>query len=131
MSIKRGSKVETSFGAASMTDLMFLLLIFLMVATTLINNNALKIMLPKSSNQVDDKPTTTISVTENLDYFIDNEPVAFSQVESILQNKFSGNNIEKPVVMLNMDKRVSVDEFTKIMNIAKNNQYSLFLMTQP
>ncbi|MEG1553961.1 MAG: biopolymer transporter ExbD, partial [Rikenellaceae bacterium] len=46
MAIKRGSKVESSFGAASMTDLMFLLLIFLMVATTLINTNALKILLP-------------------------------------------------------------------------------------
>ncbi|MEG1634011.1 MAG: biopolymer transporter ExbD [Rikenellaceae bacterium] len=129
MAIKRGSKVETSFGAASMTDLMFLLLIFLMVATTLINSNALKIMLPKSSNQVNDKPTTTISVTENLSYFIDNQPVAFSQIEPMLQQKFDG--VEKPVIMLNMDKRVSVDEFTKMMNIAKNNQYSLFLMTQP
>lgn len=129
MAIKRGSKVETSFGAASMTDLMFLLLIFLMVATTLINNNALKIMLPKSSNQINDKPTTTISVTDKLEYFIDNNPVTFSQVEPILQQKF--NNVEKPVVMLNMDKRVSVDEFAKIMNIAKNNQYSLFLVTEP
>lgn len=129
MAIKRGSKVETSFGAASMTDMMFLLLIFLMVATTLINTNALKILLPQSSNQVSDKPTTTISVTEDLTYYIDKEPVAFHEIEGRLQSRFNG--VEKPVVMLNMDKRVTVDEFAKIMNIAKRNNYSLFMMTQP
>ncbi|HIS33912.1 MAG TPA: biopolymer transporter ExbD [Candidatus Avirikenella pullistercoris] len=129
MAIKRGSKVETSFGSASMTDLMFLLLIFFMVATTLINTNALKILLPQSTNQVNDKPTTTITVTEDLRYFIDNAPVTFAEIEPRLQAKFQG--IEKPVVMLNMDKRVAVEEFAKIMNIAKDNQYSLFMMTTP
>ena len=129
MAIKRGSKVETSFGSASMTDLMFLLLIFFMVATTLINTNALKILLPQSTNQVNDKPTTTITVTEDLRYFIDNAPVTFAEIEPRLQAKFQG--IEKPVVMLNMDKRVAVEEYAKIMNIAKDNQYSLFMMTTP
>lgn len=129
MAIKRGSKVETSFGSASMTDLMFLLLIFFMVATTLINTNALKILLPQSTYQVNDKPTTTITVTEDLRYFIDNAPVTFAEIEPRLQAKFQG--IEKPVVMLNMDKRVAVEEFAKIMNIAKDNQYSLFMMTTP
>ncbi len=129
MEIKRGSKVEKSFGSASMTDLMFLLLIFFMVATTLINTNALKILLPQSTNQVNDKPTTTITVTEDLRYFIDNAPVTFAEIEPRLQAKFQG--IEKPVVMLNMDKRVAVEEFAKIMNIAKDNQYSLFMMTTP
>lgn len=129
MAIKRSSKVETSFGAASMTDLMFLLLIFLLVATTLINTNALKILLPKSANQAADRPTTTISVTDNLIYYLDKQEVAFSEIEVRLQNKLKG--LDKPIIMLNMDKRVSIDEFTKVMNIAKRNQYSLFLMTQP
>ena len=129
MAIKRGSKVETSFGAASMTDLMFLLLIFLMVATTLINTNALKIMLPKSSNNVSDKPTTTISVTNDLVYYIDKNKIPFSQLEKKLQSKFK--DVEGPVIMLNIDKRVTVEEFTKVMNIAKRNKFSLFMMTQP
>ena len=52
MAIKRISKSEQSFGSASMTDLMFLLLIFLLVATTMINPNALKLVLPKGENQL-------------------------------------------------------------------------------
>lgn len=129
MAIKRGSKVETSFGAASMTDLMFLLLIFLMVVTTMINSNALKILLPKSANQTEEKPTTTISVTSDLTYYMDNVPIEFANLEPTLQKKFEG--VEKPVIMLSMDKRVSIEEFAKLMNIAKANDYALFLMTEP
>ncbi|MBQ1953001.1 MAG: biopolymer transporter ExbD, partial [Alistipes sp.] len=55
MAIKRGSKVDSSFASSSMTDLMFLLLIFMIIATTLINPNAVKLMLPKSANQLKDK----------------------------------------------------------------------------
>lgn len=129
MAIKRSAKVETSFGSASMTDLMFLLLIFLMVATTLINTNALKIMLPQSSNQVSDKPTTTISVTDDLRYYVDKQEMPFDNIEGFLKGKFQ--DVEKPIIMLNMDKRVSVEEFVRIMNIAKRNNYTLLLMTQP
>lgn len=129
MAIKRNSKVETSFGSASMTDLMFLLLIFLLVATTLINTNALKILLPQSSNQVSDKTETVISVTADLKYFVDKVEVPFNNIEVMLKHKLKG--LEKPIIMLNMDKRVSVEEFTKVMNIAQRNNYSLLLMTQP
>lgn len=52
MAIKRGSKVDKSFSSASMTDLIFLLLLFMLIATTLINPNAIKLILPKSSNQL-------------------------------------------------------------------------------
>lgn len=64
MAIKHGSKVDKSFSASSMTDLMFLLLLFLLIATTLINPNALKLMLPKSSNQLKDKAMTTVSIQD-------------------------------------------------------------------
>ncbi len=129
MAIKRGSKVETSFGSASMTDLMFLLIIFFMVATTLINSNALKIALPQSSNQVNDRPKTTISVTSDIQYYLDNNPVSFDEIEPRLQAIFKG--VEKPVVNINMDKSVPVDELVKLMNIAKNNNYTPYIMTQP
>ncbi len=129
MAIKRGSKVETSFGSASMTDLMFLLIIFFMVAMTMVNTNALQIMLPKGTNRVNDKPTTTITVTSKLEYFIDGNPVNYEQIEPMLKKRFEG--VKKPMVMVNMDKHVQVDEFAKLMNMAKRGGYSLFMMTTP
>ena len=128
MAIKRGSKADSSYGAASMTDLMFLLLIFLMVATTLINTNALKVNLPKSSSKVSEAPRTTISVTSDLKYYVDKQKMPFDEVEVYLQMKLKGE--VKPVIMLNMDKSVTVDELTKIMNIAIGNKYLLHIRTQ-
>ena len=127
MAIKRNSKVETSFGASAMTDMMFLLLIFFIVLTTLINTNALDIMLPKSSNKVTDKASISMSITADLKYYIGSEEVPFDQVEEKLKEKLKGT--EKPLIMLNIDKRVSVDEFAKIMNIAKSNNFALYMMT--
>lgn len=129
MAIKRGSKVEASYSAASMTDLMFLLLIFMLVATTLINPNALKLLLPKSANQIKEKPYTTVSITADLKYYVETDRVAFTDLESALQSKLGG--MEEPMVSLHCDKSVPVDEVVKVMNIAKNNNYKLILATSP
>ena len=79
MAIKRGSKVEVGFSASSMTDLIFLLLLFMMLSTTLINPNAVKLTLPKSSNQIKDKAATSVSITADLTYYLETEPI-FRQV---------------------------------------------------
>lgn len=129
MAIKKGSKVETSFGASAMTDLMFLLLIFLMVATTLINPNALKLLLPKSNNQLTEKPYTTVSITGNINYYIETTPVPFDQLEDGLRAKMNG--VEEPIISLHCEKSVPIDEVVKVMNIAKDNNYKLILATTP
>ena len=55
MAIKRNTKVEANFTMASMTDIVFLLLLFFLVTSTLINPNSLKPLIPKSTNQIPDK----------------------------------------------------------------------------
>ncbi len=62
MAIKRHTKVESSFSMSSMTDIVFLLLIFFLVTSTLINPNALKLLLPKSTGQVSAKATVSVSI---------------------------------------------------------------------
>lgn len=129
MAIKRASKVDMNVGSASMTDLMFLLLIFLMIATTLINPNALKLLLPKSSTQNKEKPLTTVSITADLQYFIESKPVAFDQIQSELKVRLNG--VEDPTVSLHCDQSVPVNEVVKVMNIARDNKYKLVLATDP
>lgn len=132
MAIKRGSKVDKSFSASAMTDLMFLLLIFLLIATTLINPNALKLELPKSSNQLKDKAITTVSIKHSgntYEYFVELDKVASIEgVERALKTRLQGQ--EQPTVSLHCDKSVAVDEVVKVMNIAKDNGYRLILATQ-
>ena len=133
MAIKRGSKVDKSFSSSAMTDLMFLLLIFMLIATTLINPNALKLMLPKSSNQLKDKAVTTVSIQPSeggYNYYVELERVeGIEGVARALQGRLAG--VEDATVSLHCDKTVAVDEVVKVMNIAKDNDYKLILATQP
>ncbi len=133
MAIKHGSKVDKSFSASSMTDLMFLLLLFLLIATTLINPNALKLMLPKSSNQLKDKAMTTVSIQNaggNYRYYVELQEVgSLDGVERALKARLDGQN--EPTVSLHADKTVMWDEVVKVMNIAKRNGYKLNAATRP
>ncbi len=133
MAIKRGSKVDKSFSASSMTDLMFLLLLFLLIATTLINPNALKLTLPQSSNQLKDKAMTTVSIQDDggkYRYFVELEDVG--SIEGVRQAlTLRLENQEDATVSLHCDKSVAVDEVVKVMNIARDNKYKLILATSP
>lgn len=133
MAIKHGSKVDKSFSSSAMTDLMFLLLIFMLIATTLINPNALKLMLPKSSNQLKDKAITTVSIQQNgstYNYYVELEQVkGIEGVERALQARLEGQ--QDPTISLHCDKTVAIDEVVKVMNVAKDNDYKLILATQP
>lgn len=132
MAIKRGSKVDKSFSQSAMTDLMFLLLIFMLIATTLINPNALKLELPKSSNQLKDKAITTVSIEQRGSeyvYYVELDKVSgIEGVARALKSRLEGQN--EPTVSLHCDKKVAVDEVVKVMNIAKDNGYRLILATQ-
>ncbi|WP_294594343.1 biopolymer transporter ExbD [uncultured Rikenella sp.] len=129
MAIKRSSKIDMGGGSASQTDLIFLLLLFLMISTTLINPNALKLLLPKSSNANKEKPYTTVSITADLQYFVEMEQVSFDQLAGRLRTRLEG--VEEPTISLHCDRTVPVDEVVKVMNIARDNKYKLVLATAP
>ena len=91
MAIKRTTKVDSGFSMSSMTDIVFLLLIFFLVTSTLINPNALKLLLPKSTGQVSAKATVSVSIkhwqdTDSFSYHIngDETPIRFDLIEDEL-----------------------------------------------
>jgi len=129
MALKRGSKVNPNFSMSSMTDIVFLLLVFFMVTSTLIHPNALKLLLPQSNSQTSAKHIAKVSITENLQFYIGQTPVAFGELEGRLKQILDGQ--EEPTVSLHADKTVPVEQVVKVMNIAKDNRYKLILATQP
>ena len=136
MAIKRNTKIDSSFSTASMSDMVFLLLIFFLVTSTLISPNALKLMLPRSTNQTSEKPMLSVSIKyypeyEMYTYHIDGnpQPILFSEVEPVIQARLIDD--EKPVFSLHADGTVPLEEVVKIMNIAKRNHYGLLLATRP
>lgn len=133
MALKKRNKIDASFSMSSMTDIVFLLLIFFMVTSTLIAPNALKLLLPQSNNQTQAKPLTTISITEDLRYFVNNDgkliQMSFNEIEPFLQRTIAPS--DEVYISLHADKVVPIEEVVKIMNIARRNQYKMILATSP
>ncbi|MCD6564562.1 MAG: biopolymer transporter ExbD [Bacteroidales bacterium] len=129
MALRSRNKVSAAFSMSGMTDIVFLLLIFFMITSTLIHPTALKLLLPKSSHQTSAKPLTTVSITRDLQYFVEDQPVDFNNLERVLQERI-GNNLEV-YVSIHADKSVDIEYIVKILNIAKNNNYKVILATTP
>lgn len=134
MSLKRKSKISAEFSMASMTDIVFLLLIFFMISSTLIAPNALKLLLPESNNQTAAKPITTVSITHDLKYYINDngslKQVAFQEIEPFLKKRYGVGN-DEIYISLHAEKTVPWEEVVKIMNIARKNKYKLIAATAP
>jgi biopolymer transport protein ExbD len=133
MALKRRNKVEVNFSMASMTDIVFLLLLFFMITSTQVAPNALKLLLPQSNNQTVAKAITTISITADLKFYInengDLRRVAFSEIEPFLQKAIKSN--EETYIALHADKSVPIEQVVNVMNIAKRHQIKMILATSP
>lgn len=135
MAIKRRSKANAAFSMSSMTDIVFLLLIFFLVTSTLVNPNALKLLLPKSTGQVAAKATTSVSIKDwhngTYTYHINgNEtPIPFEQVEDAIIGELIEE--EDPTFSIYADESVPVKEVVAMMNIAKRNHYKVIMATSP
>lgn len=129
MAIRSKNRVSTNFNMSSMTDIVFLLLIFFVITSTLISPNALKLLLPKSSSKTLSKQTISVSINEKFEYFINQDQVSFEQIEPMLKQELQ--NEEEPGIILHVEKSVPIEEAVKVMDIANRNQYKLVLATAP
>lgn len=136
MAIKQRTKAEASFSMSSMTDIVFLLLIFFLVTSTLINPNALKLLLPKSTNQISAKQQVSISIKHYQDkntfsYHINGNktPIPFNQIEPAIQELLMDS--EDPTFSIYADRTVPIEQVVNLMNIAKRNKYKVILATSP
>lgn len=128
MNLKSKHKVGASFSMSSMTDVIFLLLIFFMLTASFVTPSGLPVNLPtsKSSNIVIQKVSVTI--TEDLEYYVDDRPVTLGQLEGVLRDAFSG---KEGVVVLHCDKSVPVDHLVSVASIATSLEARVSIATKP
>lgn len=136
MAIKRTTKADAAISMSSMTDIVFLLLLFFLVTSTLVNPNALKLLLPKSTGQVAARATVSVSIKHYQDkntfsYHINGNTAAvqFSEIEPAVVNLLKDE--EDPTFSIYADETVPVKEVVAIMNIAKRNKYKVIMATSP
>ena len=128
MPLRSKNKVSAAFSMSSMTDIVFLLLIFFMLTSTLVTTNALDLVLPNSTAQTVKKQRVSVSINENFEYFIDKEAVELRYIEEQLIDKLAGQ--DEQVVVLRVDKSVPVEYAVEVMDIAYRNKFKIVLATQ-
>ena len=129
MALKSRNKVSPNFNMSSMTDIVFLLLIFFMLTPTLVSPNALKLLLPNSKSKTLEKQTISISINKELDFYINENQVIESNLENELKTILAAQ--KEPAIILHADKTVDIEHVVKVMDIAYRNKYKIVLATKP
>jgi biopolymer transport protein ExbD len=129
MNIRGRNKVTPEFNMSSMTDIVFLLLVFFMLASTLVTTNAIDIILPKASGKTENKRTVSVSIKKDLTYYIDQKRVGVALLEGQLIDVLSGQ--DQPTIVLRAEQSVPVENVVKVMDIANRNRFKVILAVRP
>jgi biopolymer transport protein ExbD len=130
MNLRGRNKVSAEFNMSSMTDIVFLLLIFFMIAsTTIVSNNALDLVLPKSSGKSDEVKNVSVSVNNKLEYFIDKDKFAENTLEGKLKTMLA--NQADPTILLHVEEGVPIERAVRVMDIAYRNKFKIVLAVSP
>lgn len=129
MSLKSRNKVSPNFNMSSMTDIVFLLLVFFMLTSTLVSPNALKLLLPNSKARTLEKQTLSVSITPEIQFYIEDRQIPLETLEQELKLELAGQ--QEPAIVLHADKTVAIEHAVQIMDIAYRNKYKIVLATNP
>ncbi|RUA11307.1 MAG: biopolymer transporter ExbD [Flavobacteriia bacterium] len=129
MDLNSRNKIDPTFNMSSMTDIVFLLLIFFMLTSTLVTVNALDIILPKAQGKTENKKTISVSITKNQKFYIDKKKVGESELEKFLLEKVSG--MDNPSVVLRAEEGVPIEKAVKVLDIANRNKIKVILAVRP
>ncbi|XOV95067.1 MAG: ExbD/TolR family protein [Bacteroidota bacterium] len=128
MNLKSKHKIEAAFSMSSMTDVIFLLLIFFMLTASFITPSGLPVNLPSSKSSEIVIQKVSVTITDDLQYYVDQKKVTLAQLEGVLRNSFAG---KEGVVVLHCDKSVPVDNLVQVASIATALEARVSIATKP
>lgn len=129
MDLKGRNKVSASFSMSSMTDLVFLLLIFFIILSTMVSPYTLPVDLPNSSNKSKEKQNISVRIDEDLIYSVNNQIIDKSVLERTIKNTSIKGDERK--VILHVDKKVPSGTLVEVLDMARRNEWKIVLATKP
>ncbi len=129
MNIRGRNKISAEFSMSSMTDIVFLLLIFFMLTSTLVTTDALDLVLPKAKGKTEKSQDVAVSITKDLTFYVNRKPVKKENLETILKARLQKS--DKPVIILRAEEGVPIENAVYVMDIANRNNYKLILAVRP
>lgn len=128
MNLRRRHRVAPEVATASLNDIMFFLMLFFLITSTLVNPNVIKLLLPKASaNKTLNKQPLTISVTKDFQYFINNKPVTLEALPAELAIAIQGTS--EPTAVLRVDRGITVQDLVNLLEIGSKLKIKMILAT--
>lgn len=130
MKLKRKREMQAEVYTSSLNDIMFFLLLFFLIISTLVNPSVIQLMLPKASANVQkiSKQTINLSVTKELNYFLNDKPIPFDAIMPSIQKLVT--NPENTTVILRADRTIQLQDLVSILDIGNQLHLKMILATQ-
>jgi len=129
MNLRGRNKVSAEFSMSSMTDIVFLLLVFFLLTSPAITPEALDLILPKAQGKTTNVQKAAVSITKDGNYYVNNERVSEYGIEKKLKEVLSGE--EEPTIILRAEEGVPIEEAVFVMDLANKNRYKVILAVRP
>jgi biopolymer transport protein ExbD len=129
MNIRGRNKVTPEFNMSSMTDIVFLLLIFFMLTSTMVTTNALDLVLPKAKGKTDSNKNIAVSINKDLEFFIDKDKVSEADLETKLLAIIAAD--KEKAIILRAEEGVPIEKAVSVLDIANRNQIKVVLAVRP
>ena len=134
MALKRRTKIEPTFSMSSMTDIIFLLLIFFMITSTMVAPNAIKVLLPQGKKQSSVKAVSHVILDKDLNLYVGigqekDMPVTLEELPKVI-NRVKNDSTEM-FISLYADETVPYKNIVEILNVANENHFKMVLATRP
>ena len=127
MKLKGRNKISPEFSMSSMTDIVFLLLIFFLLTSN--SPNSLDLILPKAKGKTTNTQQVSVSIDADLRYFVNENLVEQAQLEAVLIQELSAQ--EAPTIILRAAESIAIKEAVFVMDVANRNQFKVILAVRP
>ena len=127
MKLKGRNKIRPEFSMSSMTDIVFLLLIFFLLTSN--SPNALDLILPKAKGKTTNTQQVSVSIDTDLRYFLNEKLVEKSQLEAVLIQELSAQ--DAPTIILRAAESIAIKEAVFVLDVANRNQFKVILAVRP
>lgn len=129
MKFRRNTRMHAEVATSSLNDIMFMLLLFFLIISTMMNPSVIKLTLPRAANseQTVAKKMVTLSIDQNMNYAVDDQPVAYPDLESVLAEKLATMN--EPTIVLRVDNLLTIQDVVDVIDIGTKLKAKMVLAT--
>lgn len=129
MELRSRNKINPNFSMSSMTDIVFLLLIFFLLTSTLVPSNVLELKLPKADGESVQQEQIMVSLKNDGQFYVGDKAIPKQQLEMELNQIFEGK--EDASFVLQAEEETYTKDIVYVMDVANRNQYKMVLATEP